>query len=81
MELDVVAESIDGKTLLVGEAKLSAADTEIEQLKSQLQKKVEQLPFAKRYQRIETAVFSASIDHTSKVPNVFTLYDLLRVLV
>lgn len=80
MELDVVAESTDGKSLLVGEVKLSATAHEIERLHKQLQEKGAQLPFAKRYQRIETIVFSAADSSTKEKAKVVGLPDLLRVL-
>ncbi|TFH15677.1 MAG: ATP-binding protein [Lentisphaerales bacterium] len=81
MEIDVMAESGDGKTLLVGEVKLAAAVAEINGLKSELQEKAAGLPFANRYRKVETAVFSASAGPYSKVANVITLPDVQRVLI
>ena len=60
MEFDIVAESFDGKELLVGEAKLSAGEKEIERIKRELAAKVEALPFRRRYDRVRLEVFVAS---------------------
>ena len=59
MELDVVAESLDGKTLLVGEAKLSLSEGEARRAIKELEDKVKQLPFANRYERVVTKLFVA----------------------
>lgn len=58
-ELDVVAESVDGKTLLVGEAKLSLPESEVGRCLSNLEAKAKRLPFAERYKRIEMRLFVA----------------------
>ena len=57
MELDVVAESPDGETLLVGEAKLSLTKTEAAHALAELKAKAALLPFAKDYRRITTKLF------------------------
>jgi len=59
MEVDVVAESSDGKTLLVGEVKLSLTATEARHALSELQAKAVLLPFASDYRKIETRLFVA----------------------
>ena len=59
MELDVVAESVDGTTLLVGEVKLSVKPSEIQRMKMELQSKVVRLPFGGNYKRIVTRIFAA----------------------
>jgi len=59
MEVDVVAESSDGKTLLVGESKLSLTATEARHALSELQAKAGLLPFASGYQTVETHLFVA----------------------
>lgn len=46
-ELDVVAESLDGKHVLVGEAKWSAKAPAARRLGAQLRAKAEQAPFVK----------------------------------
>lgn len=59
MEIDVLAESIDGKTLLAGEVKLSLTKREAEHAQAELDAKVRQLPFAKKYRKIITRLFVA----------------------
>jgi len=59
MEIDVVAESTDGDSLLVGEAKLSLSGTEAEYAVRELEAKARQLPFADKYKRIDTRLFVA----------------------
>ena len=59
MELDVVAESPDGKTLLVGEAKLSLSRIEAGHAIRELEAKARKLPFADKYKRIEARLFVA----------------------
>ena len=59
MELDVVAESVDGTTLLVGEVKLSVKPSEIQRMKMELQSKVVRLPLCGNYKRIVTRIFAA----------------------
>ena len=81
MELDVVAESDDGKSLLVGEVKLSATAVEIERIHKQLRETAAKLPFAKRYQKVETVVYSAAASLDKETDTVVMLPDLLRVLV
>ena len=59
MEIDVVAESPDGKMLLVGEAKLALTKMEAEHELLELRRKAELLPFASNYKRIEPPLFVA----------------------
>lgn len=59
MEIDVVAESTDGRTLLVGEAKLALTEKEAVGALRKLEAKAHQLPFADKYSRIETRLFVA----------------------
>ena len=59
MEIDVLAESIDGKTLLAGEVKLSLTKREAEHVQGELDAKVRQLPFAAEYKKIITRLFVA----------------------
>ena len=59
LEVDVVAESSDGKTLLVGEAKLKLTKLEAEHALSELEVKAKLLPFATRYKKIVTRLFVA----------------------
>lgn len=59
MEIDVVAESLDGETLLVGEAKLSLSATEADRVLHELEVKARQLPFAGKYKHVISRVFVA----------------------
>lgn len=59
MEVDVVAESVDGKTLLVGEAKLALSRLEAEHALRELKAKAALLPFASDYDRVEVRLFVA----------------------
>jgi AAA+ ATPase superfamily predicted ATPase len=59
MEIDIVAESVDRRTLLVGEVKLSLAESELCHVKRNLEGKVARLPFASRYEHIDLRVFVA----------------------
>ncbi len=59
MEIDIVAESLDGETLLVGEAKLSLSETEAVHVLRDLESKARQLPFAGKYKRIVSRLFVA----------------------
>lgn len=59
MEIDVVAESLDRGTLLVGEAKLSVPKKEAVHAFRDLEAKASQLPFASKYKRIVTRLFVA----------------------
>lgn len=60
MELDVVTESEDGKTLLAGEAKLRLSAVEAEHARAEVEAKARLLPFANRYRRIVTRLFVAT---------------------
>lgn len=57
MEIDVVAESMDGSTLLVGEAKLSLTKMETRHAAAELRAKAAQLPFSGDYRQIVTKLF------------------------
>ena len=59
LEVDVVAESSDGKTLLVGEAKLKLTKLEAEHALSELEAKAKLLPFTARYKKIVARLFVA----------------------
>lgn len=56
VELDVVAESLDKKTLLVGECKWTSADDAL-RLEHELHEKVSKLPFISRYERLKYVLF------------------------
>lgn len=59
MEIDVVAESSDGRTLLVGEAKLSLPDADVRRAAAALEEKARALPFLSRYENVVTRLFVA----------------------
>ena len=59
MEIDVVAESLDRETLLVGEAKLSLSATEAKRALRELEDKARQLPFAGKYKHVISRLFVA----------------------
>lgn len=59
MEIDIVAESSDGGTLLVGEAKLTVKEGGAARLLSSLEENARNLPFAGRYAKIVTRLFVA----------------------
>lgn len=59
MEIDIVGESFDGKTLLVGEVKLSANELEVERIKRGLMTKAEALPFRGKYDSLKLEVYVA----------------------
>ena len=58
-EVDVVAESLDGKTLLVGEAKLKLTDLEARHALDELEVKSRLLPFAAQYKTVICRLFVA----------------------
>jgi len=60
MELDVVAESEDGKTLLVGEAKLSLSPADVARCRASIEEKASRLPFAHKYEQVRTELFVAA---------------------
>lgn len=59
LEVDVVAESADRRSLLVGEVKTTARPAEVERAGLALKQKVERLPFARSYKRMLKRVFVA----------------------
>jgi hypothetical protein len=59
MGIDIVAESPDGRELLVGETKLSLPEGAVARVSAELEAKAKQLPFAGRYRRILPRVFVA----------------------
>ncbi len=57
LEVDVLAESADGKSLLIGEAKLSLRLEELPRVQQQLQEKADRLPFRSRYSQVLARTF------------------------
>ena len=79
LEIDLIAESVDEKTLLFGEVKWSSK-VDIEGLFKNLNAKVEQLRFSSGYE-VVTAVWVKSINSEQyHKKNVFTPKDVLKVL-
>lgn len=60
MELDAVAESADGKSLLVGEAKIRVTADDMPRLAGLLQRKAALVPFAEHYREVMPVVFAES---------------------
>jgi hypothetical protein len=60
IELDIVSETIDKKTLIVGEVKLNITANQVERYKYELERKANALPFRASYQKLEVILFSAS---------------------
>ena len=59
LEIDVVAESADGSTLLVGEAKLTQTAREADRTLAELKRKASFLPFARNHPKIVYRLFVA----------------------
>jgi len=76
LEVDVVAESTDRRTLFVGEAKLRLQPAEAPRVQQELQDKVRRLPFSGAYERVITAVIPADPGATA-IPGVIPPEDVL----
>ena len=57
LEVDVVSASADKRILLVGEVKSSLNRKKLEIAETELQERVQRLPFKDRYQQVLTKVF------------------------
>ena len=68
MEIDVVAESLDGETLFVGEAKLALSKTEADRALYELETKAKRLPFASKYKHVVSRLFVAQDAPSAAVP-------------
>jgi len=79
LEVDVVAESVDGRTLLVGEAKLTIDTAELALARQELKKKTARLPFVKSYEHVVERVFAAEAE-THRARDLITAVDVFRVL-
>ena len=62
LELDVVAESVDGKALLVGEVTWTVDARELDRARYDLHKKTERLPFSGGYDRVIERIFAANVE-------------------
>jgi len=81
LEIDVVAESLDGRILLVGEAKLRVSRREVPGALAQLGAKAERLPFAEAYAEIRPILFTPECDTPASAEgNLATAEDVLPAL-
>lgn len=79
VELDVVAESIDKKHILVGECKWTH-DEDADRLMNVLEQKAKYLPFIKKGQEIHLVLFlKESPTHCAKDMRVFLPSDVMKV--
>ncbi len=69
MEIDVISESVDGKTLLAGECKLKLDRNRISETLDKLRNKVQKLPFATRYKEIVPILFIAEPSKAGSTSN------------
>lgn len=77
LEVDVVAESVDGRALLVGEVKLRITVEDARHVQRVLDEKVSRLPFAQSYERVTTALFPADAGDAEGLPGVVAPGDVL----
>ncbi len=59
LEIDLLAESIDRETLLIGEVKAKVTHEERKRMENELQQKAERLPFSKSYRRTILKIIAA----------------------
>ena len=79
VELDVVAESIDQKHILIGECKWTH-DEDADRLMDILEKKAKYLPFVKKGQEVHLALFlKESPVHGGECMNIFLPSDVMKV--
>lgn len=78
VELDIVAESLDRKTLLIGEAKWDES-ANIERTAAKLQNTAEGLPFI-RGRRIVTACWLKQMPHKKTAHTIITPQEVLQCL-
>jgi AAA+ ATPase superfamily predicted ATPase len=57
LEIDIVAESVDGRALLVGEVKLSLGRKAQERARNELARKVDMFPDARNYEQVVQRLF------------------------
>ncbi|MFA4947755.1 MAG: ATP-binding protein [Candidatus Krumholzibacteriia bacterium] len=79
LEIDVVAESVDGKAVLVGEVKWTLDARELDRARYDLHKKTERLPLAERYDRVIERVFAANVTGRSR-ENLIAAGEVLSAL-
>ena len=78
IELDVVAESLDKKKILVGECKWTSGEDAVA-LENELHWKASMLPFAKG-KEIVPAIFAKNITNKSESSLTFTPEDIMELM-
>ena len=78
-EVDIISESFDKKSLLIGEAKWEEK-TDMEKLGNELTKKINNLPFIKKYKKIIKAYWLKHPPMDRAGYNIFSPADVLSVL-
>ena len=81
LEIDVVAESADRKTLFVGEVKLSADSAAFRAAHQELDEKSTRLPFVASHQRVMTGVFVADSRRQRKTTGLITGKDVISACI
>jgi AAA+ ATPase superfamily predicted ATPase len=79
LEMDVIAESADGKNLLLGEAKLSVDAEGLTRVRQDLKRKAARLPFLKAYKHVVVRVFAAEAG-TLRASDLVASADVFHVL-
>ncbi|MDH3217080.1 MAG: helix-turn-helix domain-containing protein, partial [Candidatus Krumholzibacteria bacterium] len=79
-EIDVVAESVDGKALLIGEARLTLSRKDLERAQRELERKTRGLPVAKRYKKVVQRLFAVD-PGTLRSRTVVPGKEVFRVLI
>ena len=80
MECDVLARSLDGTSLLVGEAKVNASARDVAAAFDGLERKARRLPFAGTFERIVPVVFVAGGHRGDSLGACLTAEDVFAVL-
>jgi len=79
LEVDIIAESVDGKNLLLGEAKLKVTPGDLGRVRQSLKSKAAGFPFSKQYEHVVERIFAAQ-SGTGRPKDVLTAADVFRVL-
>ena len=79
LEIDVVAESVEGKALLIGEARVTLNRRAFERIQRELTRKAMVVPFAKQYDKIIQKIFIVGQDLRRSEQLLFGR-DVFRVL-
>jgi hypothetical protein len=79
LEIDVITESVDGKKLLLGEAKLAVDAGGLARVRQELKKKAARFPFVKNYKQVVERVFVADAG-AHRAADLITTQDVFGVL-